>query len=200
MPYLRTTECVRLNILPGAILKGEFVPQKGLIGPHQEDARYSGLKVGGPSSSKEFRQALEAGLHESVAAGFEIKLQVGQKHVPVGHSVQRSIITIKVDPKSIKIIEDGYKPGKVKVHFSDGSGHEFRFLSITDLGFHRYAQTHRAQSDLARVNAFIKNQREAYLRIGLSRAYDIRGISGYWIQVNGIYTFPEFFSELRSYK
>jgi hypothetical protein len=200
MPYLRTADCVRLGILPGAILSGQFVPQQGLVGPHQEDASYSGLKFVGASSSEEFRKALEAGLHKSVAAGFEITLQVGQKHVPADHPVQRSIITIKADPSSIKIVEDRYNPGKVKIHFSDGSGHDFRFLSITDLGFHRYAQTHRTQSDLAHVNGFITRQPEAYLRIGLSRAYDIRGINGYWMQVNGIYTFPEFFSELRSYK
>ncbi len=200
MPYLRTADCVRLGILPGAILSGQFVPQQGLVGPHQEDASYSGLKFVGASSSEEFRKALEAGLHKSVAAGFEITLQVGQKHVPADHPVQRSIITIKADPSSIKIVEDRYNPGKVKIHFSDGSGHDFRFLSITDLGFHRYAQTHRAQSDLAHVNGFITRQPEVYLRIGLSRAYNIRGINGYWMQVNGIYTFPEFFSELRSYK
>jgi hypothetical protein len=200
MPYLKTTECVRLQILPGAILNGEFVPRKGLSGPHQEDASYSRLKFEGASSSDEFRTALEAGLHASVAAGFEIGLVARQKHVPVGHPVQRSIITIEVDPGSIEIVEDQYEPGKLKIHFTDTSGQEFRFLSITDLGFHRYAQAHRAAGDLARLNSFVKNQPEAYLRIGLSRAWAIRGIDGYWMQVNGIYTFPDFFRELRSYK
>ncbi len=202
MPYLKTAKCIQLGILPGAILSGDFVPIKGLSGPHQEDATYSEPKLTfeRPSSSEEFRKALEAGLHKSVQDGFEIKLTKGQKYVPVGHPAMRSIISLNVNPKSIEIVEDSYKPGKLKMHFVDGSGGEFRYLSITDLGFHRYAQTHRAASDLAGLNAFIRKQPEAYLRVGLSRAFEIRGVNAYWMQVNGVYTFPEFFPEIRSYK
>jgi len=200
MPYLRTEECERLKILPGAILSGEFIPQKGLSGPHQEDARYSKLTFEGPSSSEEFRGALEAGLHDSVEDGFDIKLKSGQKYVPVGHSVARSIITLSVDPHSIQIIEDRYNPGKTKIHFVDSSGSKFRYLSITDLGFHRYADSHRAAKDLVRLNAFIKNQREAYIRLGLSRAWNNGTVNGYWMQANGVYTFPEFFEGIRSHK
>jgi len=200
MPYLRTQECERLKILPGAILSGEFIPQKGLSGPHQEDARYSKLTFEGPSSSEEFRGALEAGLHDSVEDGFDIRLKSGQKYVPVGHSVARSIITLNVDPHSIQIIEDRYNPGKTKIHFVDSSSSEFSYLPITDLGFHRYADSHRAAKDLVRLNAFIKNQPEAYIRLGLSRAWNNGTVNGYWMQVNGVYTFPEFFEGIRSYK
>jgi len=200
MPYLRTAECERLEILPGAILSGEFIPQTGLSGPHQEDASYSKLTFDGPSSSEEFRGALESGLHDSVEDGFEIKLQIGQKYAPVGHPVRRSIITLSVDPDSIEIVEDRYNPGKTKIHFVDGSGRKFSYLPITDLGLHRYADSHRAAKDLARLNTFIKKQPEAYLRVGLSRAWNNGTINGYWMQVNGVYTFPEFFEGIRSYK
>jgi hypothetical protein len=54
--------------------------------------------------------------------------------------------------------------------------------------------------DLASLNEFIWKQSEAYLRIGLSRAHDIRGTNDYWLQANGIYTFPEFLKEIRSCK
>lgn len=200
MPYLQTAGCERLNILPGAILRGEFTAMTGLSGPHQEDMRYSKLTFSGPSSSDEFEKALETGLQDSVEEGFELQLNSGQKHVPVGHSVLRSIITLNIDPDSIEIIEDRYNPGKTKIHFVDGSGREFRYLPITDLGLHRYAESHRAANDLERVNAFIKSQPLAYLRVGLSRAWSNGSINGYWMQVNGVYTFPEFFTGIRSYK
>lgn len=200
MPYLRTEDCVRLGILPGAILSGEFSLKTGLVGPHQEDATYSNLAFEGPSTSDEFRSALEAGLYDSVETGFQLKLIDGQKHIPINHALGRSIITLAVDPKSIEIVEDTFKPGKVKIHFTDGSARRFRFLAITDLGFHRYADTHRAANDLAHLNDFIRKQSKAYLRVGLSRPYEAKGINGYWMQVNGIYTFPNFFEEIRSYK
>jgi hypothetical protein len=200
MPYLKMADCVRLGILPGAILSGNFKPKTGLIGPHQEDADHSDLEFTGPCTSAEFKHALTAGLFSSVDDGFEIRLGATQKHIPIGHHVKRSIITLAVDPTSIEIVEDGYKPGKIRIHFTDSSGRQFRFVSITDLGFHRYAERHYANQDLASLNEFIWKQAEAYLRIGLSRAYDIRGTNGYWLQANGIYTFPDFLKEIRSYK
>lgn len=83
----------------------------------------------------------------------------------------------------------------------------FRFQVEPGLGTPRsfssreIADTHRAAKDLARVNEFIKSQPEAFLRLGPSRAWqNPKGINGHWMQVNGIYTFPEFFEEIRSYK
>ena len=200
MPYLKMASCAQLGLLPGAILSGDFVPIAGLTGPHQEDAAYSKLRFVGPCTSAQFRDALHAGLFKSVEEGFAIKLGANQKHVPVGHPLTRSIITIAVKPDSIRIVEDGYKPGKIRVHFSDGTGRQFRYLAITDLGFHRYAERHFADQNLPSLNAFIGSQPEAYVRLGLSRAHQIGSTLGYWMQVNGIYTFPDFIKEIRSYK
>ena len=199
-PYLKMAYCIQLGILPGAILEGDFKRKAGLTGPHQEDAAYANLKFAGPCTADEFKGALNAGLFNSVEAGFEIKLGTGQKCVPINHPVKRSIITLAVNPRSIAIVEDGYKPGKIRIHFTDGTGRQFSYLSITDFGFHRYAEKHHAANDLAGLNAFIGRQPEAYLRIGLSRAHEIGGTIGYWMQVNGIYTFPDFLKDIRSYK
>ena len=200
MPYLKMARCAQLGILPGAILSGDFRPARGLTGPHQEDTEYSNLKFVGPCTAEEFRSALTTHLFDSVEQGFEIRLSHGHKHVPVGHAVKRSIITLAVDPRSLAIVEDSYKEGKIRAHFADSSGREFRYLSITDLGFYRYAEKHRAGKDLDALNAFLRGQPEAYLRLGLSRAHEIRGVNAYWMQVNGIYTFPDFVKEIRSYK
>lgn len=201
MPYFARAMCEKLGILPGAILRGDFSPKKGLSGPHQEDAAYTPEKLFfvGPSSSGEFKAALESGLCGSVETGFEIDLGDGQKHIPVGHPIKRSIITLAADPESIEIAEDNY--GKTRIHFTDMSGKEFSYFPITDLGFHRYADSHRAAKKLKRVNSFVRAQPEVYLRLGLSRAWvNPQGINGYWMQVNGVYTFPKFFEEIRSYR
>jgi hypothetical protein len=184
MPYLKMSKCVELEILPGAILSGEFTLVSGLKGPHQEDASYTNLKFMGPCTSAEFEGALCAGLHGSVETGFEIRLAEGQKYVPPSHPVTRSIITIEVDPKSIEIIEDNW--GKAKVHFSDGSG--------------RYAESHRATKALSNLNGFVAGQERAYIRVGLSRPWNNGTVEGCWMQINGIYTFPAFFQDIRSYK
>jgi len=73
-------------------------------------------------------------------------------------------------------------------------------MPITELGFYDYAMKHHKDDDLDSLNQYIKSQKEAYLRIGLSRSYQSPdGRQGYWIQVNGIYTFPDYFKEIRSY-
>jgi ribulose bisphosphate carboxylase small subunit len=200
MPYLKMTDCVRLGILPGAILSGDFTPMTGLRGPHQEDASHRNLNFLEPCTSEQFEWALRAGLQQSIEKGFEIQLAQGQKHVPTNHPVLRSIITVEVDPKSIAIVEDGYNPGKVKVHFVDSTGRQFRYMAITDLGFFRYAESHRATDALANLNAFVARQPKAYLRIGLGRVHKVGDKTGFWMQVNGIYTFPDFFRDIRSYR
>jgi len=148
MPYLALSECQRLNVLPGAKLSGDFTPSPYRTGPHQEDYRYKKLKYIGPSSSSDFKNALRQGLYGRV---------------------QRSIITVSLSPSEIKIIEDSYKPGKIKLNFRDLSGRKFGYIPITDLGFHEYALQHHSRKELGKINTMIKAQKEVYLRIGLSR-------------------------------
>jgi hypothetical protein len=201
MPYLALSECQRLNVLPGAKLTGSFTPSPDRTGPHQEDYRYERLRFLGPSSSEEFKSALGQGLYESVEEGFEITLRNNQKHIPTDHEVQRSIITARISPSDTEIVEDSYNPGKIKLNFRDQSFSEFRYIGITDLGFHKYALQHHSRNELRTINTMIKAQEEVYLRIGLSREYqpphDKR--KGYWLQVNGIYTFPDYNEEIRCY-
>ncbi len=200
MPYLKDSECRRLKILPGAILIGDFIPARSLTGPHQEDNNYKTLKFGGPCTTEAFRKVLVESCFPSIEDGFEIKLPADQKYLPAGHPVKRSIITIAVAPADVKIIEDSYKPGKVKVHFKDQSKHSFSFISVTDLGFHDYAQKHRAANDLLAVNKLLQLQEELFLRIGLSREFQAEdGRKGYWLQANGIYSFPNFHKGIRGY-
>ncbi len=200
IPYLLSSRCAELNIQPGSILKGDFDFKKDAENPHIEDAFHKNLQFLGPSTTEGFKGVLDNTLSESVSAGFGIKFAEGQKHIPVGEVATCSIITIKVAPENFQIIEDQYKAGKIKASFTDNNGDSYRFLSITDRGFYDYAMSHQNDDKLADLQAFILNQDEIYLRVGVGRVYESNdGRNGYWLQVNGIYTFPDFLEEIRSY-
>ena len=199
MPYLQSKRCAELNIQPGAILKGEIDLVKNAPNPHIEDATHSNLKYIGPSSAKDFKNILDISLSKSVSEGFGVDFDVGQKHIPVEEKANCSIITIKVNPYKIDLHEDQYKPGRVKLSFTDQDGQEFRYISITDRGFYDYAQQHQNDGKLFELQRFLTSQEEIYLRIGLGRVFKISDRNGYWLQANGIYTFPEYQKEIRSY-
>jgi hypothetical protein len=201
MPYLKGARCKELNIHPGAILKGDLAINQQASNPHIEDAHYSKLEFRGAATGEKFKSILDGSLSNSISIGFGVDFTVGQKHIPIGETANCSIITIKVDPMMLNILEDQFKPGKVKASFSDQSGHSFSYLSITDRGFHDYAKKHQDDGKLDAVKRFIESQEEIYLRIGLSRAFKAPdGRNGYWLQVNGIYTFPHFHKEVRTYE
>jgi hypothetical protein len=191
MPYLTLATCKRLGILPGGILSGEFTFKTVSTGPHQEDSTAVGMKFHGACSSDAFREVLDDSSFESLADGFEISLPDGDRGIPVDHPLTRSIVTIRAHPTTIEVLEDGYKPGKLKLNFTEVSGRSHRYFPIADLGFHEFAQAHRSDGKLDELNDWIGAQEEVYLRIGLSRAFQPpEKKNAYWMQVNGIYTFP----------
>jgi hypothetical protein len=200
MPYLLNERCSELNIQPGAILEGNISYQAGAVNPHIEDANYENLTFNGAASTDQFKDVLERSTAKSVSEGFGIDFSIGQKHIPVEEVSTCSIITVKVSPKQIELHEDQYKIGKVKCSFTDSSGRQFRYLSITDRGFYDFAEKHQADNSLHELQQFVSSQEEIYLRIGVGRVYQVGERNGYWLQVNGIYTFPEFHKEIRSYK
>jgi hypothetical protein len=200
MPYLKFSDCQRLNIHPGAILSGDYSLASNRTAPHYEDNNYKNLKYLGACSSGEFKSVLERTCAKSVASGFDGKVPPGEKYIPEGTPPSRSIITLSVSPGQVSISSDKFNADKIKFHLSDIDGREYSFLPITDLGFYQYAM--REQKNPGReqlLNDFIRKQKALFLRIGLSRAYASNGRTGFWIQVNGIYTFPEYLPNVRTY-
>jgi hypothetical protein len=200
MPYLGRDQYLTLNVLPGSILRGEFSPAPNCINPHQEDTNYQRLESIGICHTNVFKSLLEKDLSDSIATGFEIDSP--NKYIPLNHAPTRSIITIKVEPHHVQIVRNSYKLNSGRLKFTDPiKGEEFYF-SITDLGFHRLIETHLQQNNLHKLNTFIHEQSEIYLRIGLSRAWQKpdTGEHGFWMQVNGIYTFPNYHPEIRNYR
>lgn len=200
LPYLSIAECHRLNIHPGGILKSEFV-LKGGAAPHVEDAKYGELRFHGACSKKKFRKALEATLYDSMSEGFGVEITRGEKCIPVKTPPERSLITIKVNPNTFNVVQNQFDTSQLKAHFSDGNGVEMSFVSVTDLGFFEYAQQHKDNPvEFSKINRFIHSQEELYLRLGLSRAFEANdGRHGYWIQLNGLYTFPNYLKYIRQY-
>lgn len=199
MPYLMSEKVEELNIHPGAILEGKITRRQQAGNPHIEDAVYDDLTYVGPASGEEFKAILDRTLSGSVASGFGVQFAENQKHIPADQKATCSIVTIKTHPKKLHINDDKYKPGKIKASFTDESGFSFRYLSITDRGFFDYAKKHQNDRQLGVVQKFILAQDEVYLRVGLGRQWKINEKDGYWLQVNGIYTFPDFLKEVRTY-
>lgn len=200
MPYFSSEICKKYNLQPGAILNGKMKISGHGKNPHLEDAIYEGLKFIGPCTSEEFEKILKDSMSSSVANGFGYDFSIGQKHIPYGTNANCSIITIKVTPQNIEIHEDQYKPGKIKLSFTDAANHQYRYIAITDRGFYDYAMKHQRDGNLYNVQRFMERQKDIYLRVGLSRRHSIPdGRDGYWLQVNGIYTFPEYQKDIRSY-
>lgn len=201
MPYLGSENVKKLNMHPGAILEGKITQHPNADNPHLEDASWEGLKHKGRVSGDEFKAILDGTLSDSVASGFGITLAENQKHIPVGVQASCSIVTIKISPLLLSIHEDQHKPGRIRASFADAEGHYFSYLSITDRGFYDYAKKHHDDGELRNLRKFIQSQVELYLRVGVSRQFQNPrdGRNGYWLQVNGIYTFPSFYEEIRNY-
>jgi hypothetical protein len=203
LPYFTSDFVKDEDIHPGAILEGPLTLKPDVVKPHIEDAsKSSDLKKNGQASSAEFKSILENTKFDSVSSGFGVEFEVGQKHIPVEQQqlAVRSIITIRVLPSQLCIREKLDNWGSFRLTLTDESGHEFQSLKIQDLGFVDYAQKHKNDGKLADLREFLSSQEKIYLRIGVGRPpHEIRGKNGYWLQVNGIYSFPKFLKEIRSY-
>ena len=200
IPYFKSEKCKKMNLQPGAILIGKMEVTGRGENPHIEDASYENLKFQGPCTSEMFKHILKKTTSSSVSEGFGYDFRPGQKHIPCGEIANCSIITIQVEPHNIEIHKDQYKAGKIKLTFTDSDYYRYSYISITDRGFYDYAIKHQNDDKLDELQEFISNQDEIFVRVGLSRRHSIPdGRDGYWLQANGIYTFPEYNAEIRRY-
>lgn len=161
--------------------------------PHIEDcvirSNYKPTLVGNLSEN-ESRRFLEEILDGSVAAIFVVPIQ-DNRCIKIGG--KRSIGTIKV--KEVLYVNYSLKnidKYNYRIKFSDLSGEVYN-LPITDCAFRRYCDTQRIQEDkttdsISHELQRIFNESEVFLRVGLTRRYQ----DVYWLQVSGIYAFPDY--------
>ncbi len=186
--------CRARGLMPGDGLQGDF-DSSGSPPPHVEDHRPQGQPMYGRLERAHLRCALERTQAGSVAEGFGCELPVGEKSLyseacrPI-----KSIVTIRVAPDSIQLYWDDYRAEpQLRVGFQDGSGMRF-VRPYKDLLPVEYMKNNQLDDDvLRRMRRFIDYAEDVFLRIGLSRVWESPhdGRRGYWLQVNGIHTFPD---------
>jgi hypothetical protein len=189
------------KIIPGSCLEGNFAAVPNSAAPHVEDHSAVGqLRLAEAASGAAFEAVLEQSSFTSVGAAFgalPVNRLFGLVNPP-----KKSIITLKLkSPRTqFNLISDRYNPEKFKAHVTDDAGYELSWLPVTDLGFSDHVTAIRATDpQLHQLNGFLQSQKTIYLRIGLARQYASGGRDGYWVQLNGIYSFPDFRRDLRIY-
>jgi Dual OB-containing domain len=199
IPYLPKSKIIDLSIVPGEILEGIFDDKKVNL-PHVEDVRYSKLKRAGPCKSKDFENVLQNSTHPTIHDGFDKKIPIGEHYIPLDDPPSKSIITLCLHPTQIKLFLDYW--GKFKLKITDNDGKIYNYMPITDLGFFLHLSSKsKSSNNIDDINKFIWKQKKLFLRIGLSRYYESPGgKNGFWLQVNGIYTFPQYLLAVRTYE
>jgi hypothetical protein len=198
--YVEFASCKKLNVLPGTILDGDFTMPHHIAPPHVETRNFTQLKVVGTATSDQFEAVLDKTSSMSIMDGLGCETRPTDKVLTVPPA--RSIMTLKMDPRDFHVVQSTQgKEEKIKAHLTDADGLSLRYLGITDLGFFDNvgcAATRKISAD--EITEFIHAQDVLMIRLGLSQPYSSPdGRSGFWMQVNGIYTFPEFDKLVRSY-
>jgi len=201
MPYLKRNYCEAKNILPGSVIHfdGNFVKSLNPK-PHVENCQHKGdIKNLGPCSSEEFRKILTDTDTHSVEEGFSVKIQEGEKYFSVDCPPSCSIITLSINPSKISVHRNKFNAKKLQSWFFDLNGNQFRYIPVTDLGLIIYFDKY-GDEGISKINGFLKEQEQIFIRLGLSIKHKTDdGREGHWMQLNGIYTFPEFLKETRSF-
>lgn len=203
LEYLSFNSVRERKVIPGSWLEGNFAQIPNLQAPHLEDhSIISGLKMNGPSSGADFEQVLNNSSVTTIQTGFGS--QPENRLYGLVKPPALSIITLKLTSPSMQFkltVDTGFNAVKFKAHITDGSGYRLSYLPVTDLGFSDHLVNIRKDDPtLAGLNAFLQSQTTLYVRIGLTRKFSATpDRDGYWVQVNGIYSFPNYRQDLRIY-
>jgi len=197
LDYFSIHECKKYNIVPGSVIKGDFFPILNAQPPHTEDHEKSNIHFSRYTSVVEFFNILNNDAKASIEEGFNVDLSNDRKCIPQNNPPIKSIITIKADPSKLNIVQSQYDNKSVRVSFVDGSHVEYRFMPLTDKYLYDYIYSADISQQMMFVNKLIQSQKHVFLRIGLGRVHPVGDRIGYWIQVNGVCTFPQWIKEAR---
>lgn len=194
--YLSHEICKNKGVLPGAILEGKFTTLKSVTAPHVEDVVCESMNILGYCTSQQFEDVLQKSSVRKFSDGFG--MSVTDKVLTT--APPSSIITLAIEPEQLKIVA-GFNGEGIKAHLTDEAKITLRYLAITDLGFYDYVGNDaKCRASIESVNRFIASQKILYIRLGLSRFHEAPdGRKGYWLQLNGIYTFPDYQEIIRKY-
>lgn len=196
--YFTLQECAQLNILPGAVLRGDFTILNNAEVPHTEDCSRENVSNAGNYSTANFKQLLVNDCSGSVEDGFDADLSDYRKCIPQDSPPDRSIITVKANSVRSCWFNISDFNGKLCFTFRDESNDSYSYMPIADLGIRKYFESYEGDDVEAHLNRFIHAQEEVYLRVGVGRCFTIGERTGFWLQMNGIYTFPNALPGTRS--
>jgi hypothetical protein len=187
-------------VFPGAIIACdllEHLPDP----PHTEDHRFDrySLRLVRRLQGADWQTTLDRSLFGSVRDIFEQPIVHDAGYYIQDGNGARSIGTIKprgLAQATYSVGEDGtwtYRFG-----FYDRAGQFYR-LKITDLTWNAYCESLRGpdthpQDIAARLTQLLKSRR-VYLRVGLARKW-AKFPGRCYLQVNGVYTFPDYLDGL----
>lgn len=183
-------------ITPFAEIEYDLTPAPGAK-PHVEDHFYSPESVRWVRSMdvNERHALLHATRSRRVDEAFGAPLVHFSSHFVRAGSGTCSLVTIQTRGEvQVQLLEKEGKP-KWRLVFCDVANHEYN-LPITDLTWIYFAavQQRYGGADVPalerRLNRILQKE-EVFVRLGLAREYP-RGSHQCWLQVNAIYTFPDY--------
>lgn len=197
--YLTLQECRKQNIQLGSLVSFDLEKKVPIKLPHSEDhiskakRNFQVIRLVEPD---EFEGVLHSSTFNSVSAGFDNKIPTDEKFIPETDPSNKSLIAI--NPMSIQVQVSTYESNRLLVHFEDQE-RRYSYVKLTDIGLHNfYNQSSDKEQAIKKIEDAISKQNRIYLRIGLGRVHQVGdGPRAYYLQVNGIYTFPEYLVEAR---
>lgn len=196
--YFSDEDCKTLRILPGTKIEGDFTRIEGAARPHVEDCSRKNVKFSAFTSAQDFFDLLSKTVSVDVQSGFDITFGDYNKCIPESTPPKVSIITIDVQAGECKFVYDEYKR-KAKMSFTDASGVAFSYLPFADFAINNFISMESVEDDFSGMNSVLNKQEHIFLRIGLGRCHEMNGKRGFWLQVNGLYTFPRWFPGTRGF-
>jgi hypothetical protein len=181
-------------VRPRAVFEMSLSPAAELIAPHLEDHDWdieAGVDFVQLASEALWRLALDKVRKASVEAVFGVELHRNKNLQPdTGTSSLGVIKAHSVDEVECQYAA-AYQKREFRISFTDENGTVYDKIPITDLGFKRYyaarLNTQKPDQIAQDLQRRLSGQ-TVYLRLGVGRPY-----AGWcWLQVNGIYTFPDY--------
>lgn len=201
--YLSFASVKERKVIPGSCIEGDFTKTANAHAPHVEDYETTGqITLTEPATGAAFKNVLEMSSHTSMLGAFG-QLPVDRLFSPI-NPPPVSIVTLKLESPKTQfrlIIDTGFGARKFKAHITDGKGFQMTYMPVTDLGYSDHISKIQEQDPLlSELNGFLQAQECLYLRVGLGRRYAANPErDGFWVQLNGIYSFPSQRKDLRIY-
>ncbi len=194
LPYLTQSGCIKRNWHPGLSLMGLFV-RPWIERPHIEDRYYCLQLFSGRSLAElDWLALLRTHSFTAIQTAFGIEIMNDEmaqaRYIGPEHSPQRSLATLKVAPQTVEVKHSRRVGNRIRVSFIDSAGYRFHDLPVSSLATRRFMTD--AHPHLKTWETRVKFQQQLFLRVGLTRYFCQREKCGYWLQVNGLYGFPDF--------